>query len=151
MGWITAPSSLRWLILLVLVVQTSLMVLLLRYSRLATTSSAPYLASTVVLFTEVVKFLLCLLLLLWQRQGSLGLAATAFRSEVVDRPQETLRLAVPALLYTLQNNLLILALTNLDAATYQVGKMSSVLLIKYPKTIYRTRTYNRLEYLPVLN
>jgi UDP-sugar transporter A1/2/3 len=30
------------------------------------------------------------------------------------------RLAVPASLYTLQNNLLILALTNLDAATYQV-------------------------------
>ena len=34
--------------------------------------------------------------------------------------QETVLLAVPASLYTLQNNLLILALTNLDAATYQV-------------------------------
>jgi hypothetical protein len=44
----------------------------------------------------------------------------------VCRPRETVRLAVPASLYTLQNNLLILALTNLDAATYQVHFLNSV-------------------------
>ena len=115
------PPSVRWLILTLLVVQTSLMVLILRYSRTtATTATGPYLASTVVLFTECLKFLLCLLLLLWQCHGSLALAVAAFRSEVLCRPQETVLLAVPASLYTLQNNLLILALTNLDAATYQV-------------------------------
>jgi hypothetical protein len=70
---------LRWLLLVLLVVQTSLMVLLLRYSR---TTSVPYLGSTVVFFTEVVKLLLCLVLLLWQRHCSPALAATVFLNEV---------------------------------------------------------------------
>jgi hypothetical protein len=72
---------LRWLLLVLLVVQTSLMVLLLRYSRTANTS-VPYLGSTVVFFTEVVKLLLCLILLLWQRHCSPALAATVFLNEV---------------------------------------------------------------------
>lgn len=33
---------------------------------------------------------------------------------------ETLKLAIPAFLYVVQNNLLFIALSNLDAATYQV-------------------------------
>ena len=33
---------------------------------------------------------------------------------------EAIKLSLPAALYVLQNNLLFLALTNLDAATYQV-------------------------------
>lgn len=42
------------------------------------------------------------------------------REEVLDKPGETVKLAVPAGIYTLQNNLLYVALSNLDAATYQV-------------------------------
>ncbi len=78
------PQSplLRWLLLVLLVVQTSLMVLLLRYSRTSTANSVPYLGSTVVFFTEVVKLLLCLVLLLWQRHCSPALAATVFLNEV---------------------------------------------------------------------
>jgi hypothetical protein len=74
---------LRWLLLVLLVVQTSLMVLLLRYSRTNTAANnVPYLGSTVVFFTEVVKLLLCLVLLLWQRHCSPALAATVFLNEV---------------------------------------------------------------------
>lgn len=35
---------------------------------------------------------------------------------------ETLKLAIPAFLYVVQNNLLFIALSNLDAATYQVSE-----------------------------
>ena len=44
----------------------------------------------------------------------------AFRREIVCQPRESAKMLVPAALYTLQNNLLFLAVSNLDAATYQV-------------------------------
>ena len=40
--------------------------------------------------------------------------------EVFSNKKDSLKLLVPALLYVVQNNLLYIALTNLDAATYQV-------------------------------
>lgn len=42
------------------------------------------------------------------------------RQEILHKPVETLKLAIPSGIYTLQNNLLYVALSNLDAATYQV-------------------------------
>lgn len=40
--------------------------------------------------------------------------------EILNKPVELVKLAIPAGIYTLQNNLLYVALSNLDAATYQV-------------------------------
>lgn len=47
------------------------------------------------------------------------------RQEILHKPIETLKLAIPSGIYTLQNNLLYLALSNLDAATYQVHKWTN--------------------------
>lgn len=41
-------------------------------------------------------------------------------NDIVQKPADTLKVSVPALLYVVQNNLLFLALSKLDAATYQV-------------------------------
>lgn len=48
------------------------------------------------------------------------------RQEILHKPVETLKLAIPSGIYTLQNNLLYVALSNLDAATYQVGRGRSL-------------------------
>ena len=45
-----------------------------------------------------------------------------FLKEILYNPRETAKLIVPSGLYAVQNNLLYLALSNLDAATYQVMK-----------------------------
>ena len=47
--------------------------------------------------------------------------------DIVQKPGETLKLLIPAGLYTLQNNLLFIALSNLDAATYQVTYQLKIL------------------------
>jgi len=117
-------SRLRTLLLILLVVQTSATVLLLRYSR-STSGGQLYISTTMVFFTEVGKYLLSLALLAVQT-GPMGMLGE-FTSQVVKKPRETMLLALPASLYVLQNNLLILALTNLDAGTYQVTYQLKIL------------------------
>lgn len=52
--------------------------------------------------------------------------SSIMRQEIIHKPVETLKLAIPSGIYTLQNNLLYVALSNLDAATYQVRSFSSI-------------------------
>ena len=62
-----------------------------------------------------------IVLLLFQQGLSVHKSLRVFMDEVIRKPRESIQLAVPAMLYTVQNNLLIVALKNLDAATYQVS------------------------------
>ena len=50
-----------------------------------------------------------------------------FHKEILQNQRETVKLTVPACLYTVQNNFLIIALTNLDAATFQVTYQLKIL------------------------
>lgn len=102
--------------LLLLVGQMVGLVLLMRYSRTRTEDGELYLASTAVFMMEVMKFFICLGVVFYQT-GALG---TELYIHVWDSPNEMIKLCVPSFLYTVQNNLLYLALTNLDAATYQI-------------------------------
>ena len=64
----------------------------------------------------------------WRNQEySLGATFRQLNSEIIQKPVETLKLLVPAGLYTLQTQLLFLALSNLDAATNQVTYQLKIL------------------------
>ena len=52
-------------------------------------------------------------------------------SEIINKPKETAKLIVPSGLYAVQNNLLYLALSNLDAATYQVIRYRNLVYYNY--------------------
>ena len=104
--------------LLLLVAQMVGLVLLMRYSRTTKDPDKPlYLASTAVFIMEVMKLIVCLVIVAYQANGALH---QELHQHVIQSPMEMVKLTVPSLLYTVQNNLLYLALTNLDAATYQV-------------------------------
>lgn len=81
-----------------------------------------YIASTAVVFAEIFKILACVLITFHRSQYRWSVFVRSLREEIFDKPWETLKLAVPSGLYTVQNNLLYVALSNLDAATYQVSE-----------------------------
>uniref|UniRef100_A0A3Q2EA63 Solute carrier family 35 member A3a n=1 Tax=Cyprinodon variegatus TaxID=28743 RepID=A0A3Q2EA63_CYPVA len=121
-----ASARLKYLSLGVLVFQTTSLVLTMRYSRTLQAEGPRYLASSAVVVAEVMKILTCVLLNI-SSGYSMRALNSILRQEILHKPIETLKLAIPSGIYTLQNNLLYVALSNLDAATYQVTYQLKIL------------------------
>lgn len=79
-----------------------------------------FLCFSAVLMAECVKFIICTGLVM-QESGSMKRGALSIYSTVILNLQDTLRVCVPSFLYIVQNNLLYVSASNLDAATYQVN------------------------------
>lgn len=107
--------------LILLIFQNSTHALLIRYSQ--TLGSSNYLASTTVVVAELYKFVLTLLLVFFKdyagRHDRSGAILDLLRTSGVA--------AFPAFLYALQNNLVFIALSNLDAATFQVMYQTKII------------------------
>jgi hypothetical protein len=113
----------KYVSLLVLVIQNTALVLTMRYSR-TVTSGPLYLASTAVVLTEFVKFIICVSMIFRSNDFDPARTLAMLKTEIVDKKSETLRLSVPSVLYTIQNNLLYIALSHLNAATFQVSQLA---------------------------
>ena len=70
--------------------------------------------------SELVKLVTATGLIAAEEGGGAALARKLYQ-EMVVRWYDFAKLLVPAVLYTVQNNLAYVAVSNLDAATYQVG------------------------------
>ena len=97
----------------------------MHYSRIMpVTGSGRYLTSTAVFLNEVIKLIICIIVALRDRRkidGAASTLATNVRglwTEVFKA--DSWKLAIPAALYTFQNSLQYVAVSNLDAATFQV-------------------------------
>nr|XP_045582051.1 UDP-N-acetylglucosamine transporter-like isoform X2 [Procambarus clarkii] len=120
--------SFKTISLVVLSVQTSTMVLLLRYSRTSSYSNhQSYIITTAVLSSEVLKLGLSLGFLHIESGKEIQKTLNRLYEDVIINVWETLKLVIPAFLYVVQNNLLFVALSNLDAATYQVTYQLKIL------------------------
>lgn len=144
----TTASCIKFSALFLLVAQMVGLVLLMRYSRTHADPDQPlYLASTAVFVMEVMKLVICLLVIAYQTGSS-------FFSEIyhhtVQSPLEILKLCVPSLLYTVQNNLLYLALTNLDAATYQVCYQLKILTTALFSALLLGRKFSPTKWLSLI-
>ncbi|KAG0288423.1 hypothetical protein BGZ96_007812 [Linnemannia gamsii] len=119
--------SMKHLSLLILLLQNSTLVLMMRYSRVNVDPDQPmYLASTAVFFAELIKLLACVFVLAYKTK-SIPRTLYILRKDIIDQPQEILKMLVPSGLYALQNNLLYVALSNLEAATFQVTYQMKIL------------------------
>ena len=120
--WLLAPAeaatmsvAIRQSVLAVLAVQNAALMLAMRYSRLP--SQPQYLSSTAVVCTEVLKIISSMLILCLQEGGTSLMVAC--RNTFSDW-RDTMSVSFPAFLYVVQNNLLYVASTHLDAASCQI-------------------------------
>lgn len=119
-----SAQTLKYISLITLTLQNALVGLSMRYAR--TRSGDMFLSSTAVVMAEVVKLLTCLILVLVE-EGNFPKFVDALKSTIIKQPVDTLKVSVPSLLYVVQNNLLYISASNLDAATYQVTYQLKIL------------------------
>lgn len=116
----------KWVSLLMLVVQTVSVVFTMRLSRTRSGTGPLYLNTTAVFFSEVLK-LVCSFCFLVNEQGNVASASRTVVNTFTRSSSELLKVCVPSLLYTVQNNLLFISLSNLSGAVYQVTYQLKIL------------------------
>lgn len=123
-GQCMTRTMLKQLSLVLLTLQNALLILVMRYTR--TRKGDMYFATSAVVLSEGLKVLTSLMILAAQ-EGTFIKLMCYLRDNIWRQPLDCLKVSVPAFIYTLQNNLLYIALSNLDAATFQVSYQLKIL------------------------
>lgn len=122
--------NIKYISLVFLVAQNTAVVLTMHYSRLVTGDGGKiYLVSTAVVLTELMKFVISMSMIFYISNFDVQKTGKLLYLEIIVKGHETVKLSVPSVLYTIQNNLVYVALSHLDAATFQVNYFCS----KIPK------------------
>ncbi|KAI9361956.1 UDP-galactose transporter [Pilaira anomala] len=121
----------------------------MRYTRASVPADKLYLASTAVFISELLKTLVCLLVvyrLLPSQTRSIPNLITFLYCELIINWKETIKLAFPAILYLIQNNLQYVAATNLDAATFQVTYQFKILTTAFFSVVMLNRRLSNTKW-----
>ncbi|XP_023666044.2 CMP-sialic acid transporter [Paramormyrops kingsleyae] len=118
----------------------------LRFTR--TVSSDLYFSTTAVCVTEVIKLVLSLGMLA-KESGNLSKLRMSIVQHVFRSPKELLQLSVPSVVYAIQNNMAFVALSNLDAAVYQVTYQLKIPCTALCTVLMLNRSLNRLQWFSV--
>lgn len=115
--------TLKYVSLVTLTVQNAALNLAMRSSR---TQKDLFIASTAVVMAELIKLVTCFGIIRFE-EGSWRKTISSTHRTVVLNFWDTLKVAVPSFVYTIQNNLLYVGATHLDAATCQVTYQLKIL------------------------
>ncbi|CAO3612614.1 unnamed protein product [Mucor fragilis] len=140
----------KYLSLIILVVQNSALILVMRYTRANVEEDKLYLASTAVVMSEVIKSIVCLVVLYLapeSRKRSLKRLTSLLNRELILNWRETAKLAFPAVLYLIQNNLQYVAASNLDAATFQVTYQLKILTTAFFSVLILKKNLSKLKWI----
>uniref|UniRef100_A0AAY5F459 Solute carrier family 35 member 2 n=1 Tax=Electrophorus electricus TaxID=8005 RepID=A0AAY5F459_ELEEL len=139
---------LKYISLAVLVIQNASLILSIRYVR--TLPGDHFFTTSAVVMAEILKVLTCLIILLAQRRGNIRAFVTLLYDSIVVQYRDTLKLSVPSLIYTLQNNLQYVAISNLPAATFQVTYQLKILTTALFSVLMLRKSLSRVQWLSLL-
>uniref|UniRef100_A0A914V7E2 UDP-galactose translocator n=1 Tax=Plectus sambesii TaxID=2011161 RepID=A0A914V7E2_9BILA len=140
--------TLKYISLLVLVVQNASQVLLIRYARTRETEEM-FLSTAAVFWTEVVKLITCILIVIVQ-ESSVQKCFRMMNEQIVRQPMDTLKVCIPSIIYTIQNNLLYIAVSNLAAATFMVTYQLKILTTALFSVTMLRRPLSRLQWVALV-
>ncbi|XP_028265474.1 UDP-galactose translocator isoform X2 [Parambassis ranga] len=143
-----ANKRLKYISLAVLVVQNASLILSIRYVR--TLPGDRFFTTSAVVMAEVLKVLTCLLIILLQKRCSVKETVYFLVDSIVFQYKDTLKLAVPSLIYTLQNNLQYVAISNLPAATFQVTYQLKILTTALFSVLMLRKSLSRVQWVSLL-
>ncbi|CAH8858550.1 unnamed protein product [Trichobilharzia szidati] len=104
--------------LISLVLQNAAVVLVTRYSRAR--QGDMYYSTTAVVMSELVKLLVCFFLVYMEANYSFTAFINNLKENIWKDPWDCVLISVPGLVYTIQNNLLFVGYSNLDAVSFQI-------------------------------
>ncbi|XP_034027760.1 UDP-galactose translocator-like isoform X2 [Thalassophryne amazonica] len=150
----TSPSQtdvnrkLKYISLAVLVVQNASLILSIRYVR--TLPGDRFFATSAVIMAEILKLMTCLLIILLQKRLKVKDTFLFLLDSVVFQYKDTMKLAVPSLIYTLQNNLQYVAISNLPAASFQVTYQLKILTTALFSVLMLRKSLSRVQWVSLL-
>uniref|UniRef100_A0A667ZHA9 Solute carrier family 35 member 2 n=1 Tax=Myripristis murdjan TaxID=586833 RepID=A0A667ZHA9_9TELE len=143
-----ANRKLKYISLAVLVVQNASLILSIRYVR--TLPGDRFYTTSAVVMAEILKVLTCLLIILLQKRCNVKETLFFLLDSIVFQYKDTLKLAVPSLIYTLQNNLQYVAISNLPAATFQVTYQLKILTTALFSVLMLRKSLSRVQWVSLL-
>lgn len=118
-------KTIKTVSLVVLTLQNAVLSLSMRYAR--TQKGDMFISSTAVVMSEVVKCVASLSLVYYYEALNVAHFGKLVYGTVVKQPVDTLKVCIPSIAYIIQNNLLYLAASHLDAATVQITYQLKIL------------------------
>ncbi len=140
--------ELKYLSLICLVLQNVVLVLMIKYSRVHSEADGPYLVTTAVVSSEALKFVAALVLEFLTTGSDVGEFTRRMKAEIMN--VDTIKLSVPGILYTIQNNLLFVALSNLTVAVYQVTAQIKILTTAMFSVFLLQKQISKMQYFSLL-
>ncbi|XP_051525931.1 UDP-galactose translocator-like [Myxocyprinus asiaticus] len=141
-------KKLKYISLAILVIQNASLILSIRYVR--TLPGDHFFTTSAVVMAEVLKVLTCLVIILIQKRGNVKNFAILLYDSIVVQYSDTLKLAVPSLIYTLQNNLQYVAISNLPAATFQVTYQLKILTTALFSVLMLRKSLSKVQWISLV-
>merc|ERR1711976_765412 len=134
----------KHLSLFLLCSQNAVLILVMRYVRVR--PGDLFMSTTAVIVAEFCKFTFCLGLIFYQEGMSFRGFSNHLHENIFSQPMDCLKISVPSIVYTLQNNLLYIAVSNLEAATFQVTYQLKILTTALFSVIMLRKQLSKLQW-----
>ena len=133
----------KWFCLVILVIQNATTILLLRYVR--TAPGDLFFSTTAIVCQEVIKIVASIGLLFLESRSCTEVC-NAINEQIIKNPMDSIKTGIPALLFTIQTNLVYVAISNLDAAVFQVTFQIKILTTAIFMVLMLNKSLNRIQW-----